>query len=182
MMTVLTAPDGSKYEKGGLYEFSDNGVDWYFGILVNIDLGLESVYENTGAHWYMIRECQDPLGKITPPPIEPIPGQWYMCKHDGLSRPMLNAGESKWCIFSETEAEVFTDSLEVLYQVGVISQIETVKDNPHVNLIVGSVYWCKCGTCEGAFTWLGNNDWKDSYGDYITDRVRPLYPMMKAED
>jgi hypothetical protein len=71
--------EGKVYQIGGVYEFSDDGVDWAMGILLVVGASPIFPFEARKYPWKLIREVNYTIGTITTaPPIELIDGEVYM--------------------------------------------------------------------------------------------------------
>lgn len=76
----LTGTCGKQYQKGAVYELSDDGEYWVPQVLMLIrGVGDEYPYRVEGGCYKYIRECQAPIGKIKEPEIVPEEGCWYLC-------------------------------------------------------------------------------------------------------
>lgn len=70
--------DGMVYEIGKLYEFSDDGSNWFQDSLkCRYAAGDEFKFASLISYWAMCRECKLEFGAITPAPVELVDGEVY---------------------------------------------------------------------------------------------------------
>ena len=69
---------GNVYQIGGVYEFSDDGVDWVVNKLMGVLVSGDLPFDTKKFGWKLIREVNYTIGTITPAPVELIDGAAYM--------------------------------------------------------------------------------------------------------
>ncbi len=70
--------EGKVIQIGAVYEFSDDGADWYIDTLKGIDYhSIGYIYHAQCGMYARIRECQAPIGTITEAPVELVDGECY---------------------------------------------------------------------------------------------------------
>jgi len=75
--------DGSGWEVGAVYEFSNDKKDWYQASFSRMD-GSLSEYKPNGLNWHLFaRECQSQIGKIHKKPVVLVDGAAYQFDVDG---------------------------------------------------------------------------------------------------
>jgi hypothetical protein len=70
--------EGKVYQIGGVYEFSDDGVDWGMDILLGAGGNPTFPFDAKKYEWELIREAAYAMGTITPAPVELVDGNAYM--------------------------------------------------------------------------------------------------------
>ena len=76
---------GKVYTKGAIYEFSDNGNQWFKEGLTDFqgDCSLPRPIVGERCVWKYIRECEAPLGTIEDKPVDLINGGYYSFEYSG---------------------------------------------------------------------------------------------------
>jgi hypothetical protein len=69
---------GKVYQIGGVYEFSDDGVDWALDYLLEVGNNPDCPFKANQHEWELIREANYTMGTITPAPIELVNHNAYM--------------------------------------------------------------------------------------------------------
>lgn len=69
------------YQSGAVYEFSDNGEDWFADILEDICSESDYPYAGGADAYSFIRACETSLGTITEPAVKLIDGECYQYKN-----------------------------------------------------------------------------------------------------
>jgi hypothetical protein len=90
---------GKVYQLGGVYEFSDKGIDWALDELLYLDEGKSLPFCTRQYEWELIREASYSMGTITPAPIEYIDNAPYI----------FEVGGSQHLGFYEKSQEAFFD-------------------------------------------------------------------------
>lgn len=104
MKNTVIDSHGNELEIGNVYEFSDNGVNWFPSALVCLT-GSEYQYCASSAKWIIIRECQSPLGTIKKAPIKLVDGKAYQFE---LSKAVycgfFNEKDDCFCVSTANDA------------------------------------------------------------------------------
>ena len=74
---------GNTYQIGALYDFSDNGFDWFTCELGNINRLSKYVFETSRGDYSEIKALDSEIGTITPTPIDLIDGKAYQFQASG---------------------------------------------------------------------------------------------------
>ncbi|MGL6012284.1 MAG: hypothetical protein ACRC0J_12405, partial [Shewanella oncorhynchi] len=82
MKNTVIDSHGNELEIGKVYEFSDNGVNWFTSALVGLAAS-EYQYGALNSRWIIIRECQSPLGTIKKAPANLVDGKAYQFESNG---------------------------------------------------------------------------------------------------
>lgn len=70
--------EGEVYQIGGVYEFSDEGIDWYVDSLISIDDSKKRPVKGYCWEWKLIKKSKRKIGTVTPAPVELVDGAAYM--------------------------------------------------------------------------------------------------------
>jgi hypothetical protein len=80
--------EGKVYQIGGVYEFSDDGVDWGMDILLGAGGNSSFPFDAKTYEWMFIREAAYEMGTITAAPPAPkmselFESDWRICSASG---------------------------------------------------------------------------------------------------
>tara|TARA_R110000764_G_scaffold67912_1_gene141017 strand:- start:1986 stop:2522 length:537 start_codon:yes stop_codon:yes gene_type:complete len=76
--------EGKVYQIGGVYEFSDEGIEWRLDLLTSIDDLEDLPFKGKSFGWELIRESKSKIGTITPAPIKLVDSAAYTYMFGGF--------------------------------------------------------------------------------------------------